>query len=216
MKSLRTVLMLAVAGALVAGSGKTAPAKPTVVNPSFEEDRFGTYPGYAAHQGGERWDITGWSYTGNVGLNPWWRNPAKQEGPDQPFSDNGLTPHGKQVALLQNKCTLKQSIPGFKAGKRYRVTYRENARHQNRPERVPKMNVTLGGETIVSEHAIDPVQPPNVRTLPYDLVESAVFVPPLDGSYDLVFTTTVDTGVTVLIDDVRVEEVGEEEVVEKG
>jgi len=207
MSIFRSVLLLAVAGALVAGSGKTAPAKPTVVNPSFEEDRFGTYPGYAARQGGRQRDITGWSYTGNVGLNPWWQNPAEQKGPNQPFSDNGVIPHGKQVALLQNKCTLSQSIPGFKAGKRYRVTYRENARHQNRPDRIPKMKVALDGEIIVSEHAIEPVQPINARNLPYDFVESAVFVPPLDGTYDLVFTTTVSTGVTVLIDDVRVEAV---------
>jgi HpiC1 cyclase len=208
MKIVRTILLLAAAGVVVAGSGKNAPAKPTVVNPSFEEDRFGTYPGYARQEENGK-SITGWSYTGNVGINPWWKDPAEQKGPNHPFSDNAVIPHGKQVALLQNTCTLSQSIRGFKAGKKYRVTYHENARHQNRPGRVPKMQVTLDGEVIVSEHAIDPVQPMNARNLPYDFVESAVFEPPLDGAYDLVFTTTVGTGVTALIDDVRVEEVAE-------
>ena len=204
----RNLLLLAVAGIVIAGSGKEAPSKPTVVNPSFERDRFGAYPGYARQEAnGKR--ITGWSYTGNAGINPWWKDPAAQTGPNYPFSDNAVIPDGKQVALLQNKCTLSQSVPGFKAGKKYRVTYCENARHQNRPGRVPKMKVALDGEVIVSEHAIEPVQRANTRNLPCDFVESAVFVPPLDGAYDLVFTTTVDTGVTVLLDDVRVVEVAE-------
>lgn len=180
-------------------------SEPKVLNPSFEADKYGKSPGHARVNGGK---ITGWKYTGGVGINPWWNDPARQTGPTHSFSDNGRVPHGRQVALMQNKCTLSQTIYGFEAGKEYRVTYRENARHNRAPERRPKLKVTLGGQTIVSLHEIAPVDGFGMRSVPYNLVESAVFTAPERGGFDLVFTTTVHNRVTALIDDVKVKEVG--------
>ncbi|MBN2309040.1 MAG: hypothetical protein JXR94_08725 [Candidatus Hydrogenedentes bacterium] len=173
---------------------------PALVNGSFEADRLDTHPGYAR-------SISGWTHTGNVGLNPWWLDPKAPAGPQRPFADNGRIPHGRQVALLQNICTLSQSIPGFEKGKRYQVTYFENARHNRQPGRHPRITLLLGGETIVSPHAIEPVEGYEVFTLPYNFVESALFTAPASGAFDLVFRTLEGDRVTALIDDVRIAEV---------
>jgi hypothetical protein len=185
---------------IAAGAG---PAKPVVHNGGFEADVYAKHPGYASANGG----ITAWRFTGNAGVNPWWRDPELVERPVHSFDDNGRTPQGRRVALMQNKCTLSQRVRGFKAGKRYRVTYYENARHNRQPEKNPRIKVVLGGEIVVSEHAIKPVDQYGRRELPYDFVESAVFTPPADGAYDLVFTTTADGGVTALLDRVQIVEV---------
>ncbi len=179
-------------------------AGPIVQNGSFEADKYGTFPGYARQNGGA---ITGWECTGSVGINPFWKDPQKQTGIGHAFTDNGVIPHGRQAAFLQNACELKQTISGFEAGKRYQVTYCENARHNNAPDRNPRLTVTLGGETIVSPHAINPAENVNSRTLPYNFVESAVFTAPASGSFDLVFAATVDDRVAALIDNITIAEV---------
>ena len=75
------------------------------------------------------------------------------------------------------------------------------------PTRNPRLKVTLGGETIVSEHRIEPVEAIGHRTLPYHYVESAVFTAPRDGVFTLVFHTTFGDRVAVLLDHVRIVEV---------
>ena len=183
---------------LVADAGL---AGPTVANPSFEADRFSKWPGYARQHGGK---ITGWTFTGGVGINPVWDDPAKAAGPRHAFSDNARIPHGRQVAFIQNVGTLRQTIAGFEKGKRYRVVYWENARDNHAPTRNPRLKVTLGGQLIVSEHRIEPVERIDRRTLPYNLVESAVFTAPADGAFDLVLTTTFADRVAALIDQVKI------------
>lgn len=192
------------AAALLAAVASAAGAAPKILNPSFEADRYGKLPGGAAANGGR---IEGWTFTGSVGLNPWWENPGVPSGPVHTFSDNGITPHGRQVVFLQNRCTLSQRIEGFQAGNRYRVTFYENARRRSRCPDPPRLEVTLGGQTIVSSHLVTPVEEFDGRTLPYHFVESAVFTAPHDGAFELVFTTTLDTGLSVLLDKVSVEEV---------
>ena len=174
---------------------------PVVQNPSFEADVYGICPGVARVNGGK---ITGWVWTGSVGINPVWSGAPDRTGPQRPFVDNGATPDGRQVALLQNLCTLKQKVDGFEAGKPYIVTYYENARRMRRADGPPRLTVTLNGETIVSEHGIRCVDDPNQFRLPYDYVESAPFTAPGDGAFELVFKTTLDGGVTVLLDQVAV------------
>jgi hypothetical protein len=195
-------VLAAVCGLMLGGMAR---AEPIVQNPSFEIDKYGKSPGYASQNGGR---ITGWQYTGSVGINPYWDDPATQRGVEHAFTDNGLVPHGRQVCFLQNKCELRQTIAGFEAGRRYQVTYYENARHNRAPERNPRLTVTLGGETIVSLHAIKPVENIEARTLPYNFVESAVFAAPATGSFDLVFTTTFPDRVAALIDNVQIVALG--------
>jgi len=92
------------------------------------------------------------------------------------------------------------------AGKRYRVTFYENARRRSRSPDPPRLEVLLDGQTIVSPHLVTPVEEFDSRKLPYHFVESAVFVAPRTGALELVFTTTQETGLTVLLDHVAVEE----------
>jgi len=180
-------------------------AAPVVRNGSFEADGFGKYPGLARVNGGK---ITGWRFKGNVGVNPWWQNPAQQKGPVHSYSDNGRFPQGKQVALIQNVGELAQTIDGFEAGKRYVVTYFENARKLNyNPDAPPRLQVSLGGDVIVSLHPVAPVNDKGERTLPFDFVQSAVFTAPKSGAFDLVFKTTVGTRVTIFVDRVEIKEV---------
>ena len=194
------IVIVGAYGLLLAG----AASRPLdVANPSFEADRYGNPPGSASGYGRV---ITGWTYQGNAGLNPVWQDTDKPAGPQRPFADNGVTPHGRQVALLQNECSLSQTVAGFRAGTRYRVTYYENARVYRRAEAWPHLEVSLGGECIVSNHEVTPVEPAEHHTLPYAFVESALFSPPRDGAFDLVFTATTGGGVTLLLDHVTIRE----------
>ena len=190
---------------LVAAAGAAASlahaAAPQVVNPSFEAGRYTTWPGYARGSGG---DIACWAFQGSAGINPVWREGQR---PGHAFSDNGRVPHGRQVAFVQNVGLLSQTLRGFVKGRRYRVTYWENGRHNNAPQRNPRLKVTLGGEVMVSEHAVKPVEPIGKHAMPYAYVESAVFTAPRDGAFDLVFTTTFGDRVAVLLDDVCIVEV---------
>lgn len=181
----------------------SAAEEPRIENPSFEADVFGNSPGVARLNGGK---ISGWQFRGNVGINPFWTGAPQRTGPQRPFVDNGVTPHGRQVALMQNHCTLSQQVPGLQAGRQYVVTYYENARHMRRIKEPPRLVVILGGETIVSEHEVRSVDDPDQFTLPYDFVESAPFTAPTDGSFELALRTTVDGGVTVLVDQVTISE----------
>lgn len=178
-----------------------AHAGPKVANPSFEADRYARWPGSAGLNGRK---IAGWRFTGNAGVNPVWEgDPAR---PRHAFSDNARVPQGRQVAFIQNVGSLSQTIAGFEKGTRYRVVYCENGRHNNAPTRNPRLKVTLGGQVVVSEHAVPPAERIDSRTLPYAWVESAVFIPPRTGAFDLVLETTFGDRVAVLIDHVRIVE----------
>jgi len=175
-------------------------AEPVITNPSFEADPYARAPGYARANGGT---IAGWRWTGNVGLNPTWSG----KKPAHAFTDNGRVPQGRQALFLQNVATASQTVAGFEKGKRYRVVYFENARHNNAPARNPRLVVTLGGDVVVSEHAVAPVEAIGSRALPYCRVESAVFTAPSSGAFELVFRTTFGDRVALLIDQVRIVEV---------
>ena len=201
----RIAWTMVTAAALAAGGPPAAAAPPQVVNPSFEADHFAS-PAAGAGPGAHRGQVQGWTCTGAVWINPLWEDPHTPAGPVHIFDDNGLVPDGSQVAVLQNRCTLAQRIDGFRSGRRYRVTYYENARRRSRSPEPPELEVTLGGQTIVSRHRIQPVEEAGVHTLPYHFVESAAFVAPHDGAFELVFQSTLDLGLSVLLDKVAVED----------
>lgn len=180
-------------------------AAPVVENPSFEADQYGVSPGYASANGG----ITGWTYSGNVGINPVWANPSAQTGPSTPFLDNGAIPDGLQTALLQNTATLSQSVAGFEAGKHYVLRYNENARHLRQVPDDPRLVVRLAGQVVVVEHPVSTVDPNGVRQTPFKEVTSSVFTAPADGAFPLVFEATQGGGVTLFVDHVRIEEVAD-------
>jgi hypothetical protein len=177
-----------------------------VQNGSFEADRYSVPPGLAVGNGKH---ITGWQYTGNAGINPVWKDPQAQKGPDAPFYDNGAIPDGRQVALIQGPGRLVQKVEGFEAGKQYIVTLRENARVQHQGTQWPRVQVTLGGEVVVSAHEVRPVAEQNTFDVPFYRVESAPFTAPRDGAFELVIETVQESRTTtLLLDAVAIREVG--------
>ena len=189
---------------VVLALASAASAQPRVANPGFEQDRFTVWPGYLRHNGGS---IAGWQ--GGSGVNPIWKDPDAQKGPDAPFWDNGRLPEGRQLAFIQGPGRLTQSVSGFEARRIYRVLFRENARvHKSAPEAAwPRVQVTLGGNVIVSPHEVSPVTRRDDFTAPFVRVESAPFIAPADGAYELVFETLQKDSSTILLDDVHVAEV---------
>lgn len=179
-------------------------AQPTVKNGGFEADRYTQSPGYA-RQNGKR--ITAWTIKGNVGVNPVHLG-KEGKGTASPFADNSRTPQGRHVLFMQNEATVSQKITGFEKEKRYRVTFRENGRAYNRSSTFAKLTMTLGGKTIVSPHLVKPVCKGRQRDLPYARAVSDIFAAAADGEYELVFQTLNGGGVSVLIDDVRIHEIG--------
>lgn len=173
-------------------------AQPQVANPSFEADRFSTAPGYARVNGGA---ITGWEIEGQgVGINPLANGGA-------PFLDNGRVPDGQQVALLQNAAMLRQEVPGFEQGKTYVLSFSVNARVHRQSVEWPRLKAMLGGQEVFPESDIIAAGRAQEMDASYRRVESVPFTAPSSGAFPLVFQTTREDGVTVLLDDVAITEI---------
>jgi hypothetical protein len=110
-------------------------------NPSFEVDTFLTFPGYVSANG----PITGWASMPRHGINP---------AAGSPFANNGTTPHGNQVAFLQDDGAMNQTVSGLTVGEQYYVHYYENSRSGYA---VPTMQVQVGGITVVGTHPVPAV-----------------------------------------------------------
>jgi len=157
----------------------------SLVNPSFEADTFSTFPGYVSGNG----PITGWNALGGHGINP---------GVGfAPFSDNGTIPDGTKVAFMQQDGPMTQTITGLSVGASYEVRYFENARSGG----TPYASVTVGGNTVVAAHAVNPVGGTNA----YIEVISDPFVA-TSASMELAFVKSNPLGgdTTLLIDNVSV------------
>jgi hypothetical protein len=92
---------------------------PSLVNWSFEAEDYLNGNGYQDTNGGV---ITGWTFAPaniRLGLNP---------AAASPFANNGVIPHGAQVAFLQDDTTLTTSLTGLTAGEAYFVHFYANAR----------------------------------------------------------------------------------------
>ncbi len=188
LKSLLTALAIGAAAA-------PAMAVPLVVNPSFELDAFGTFPGYI--NGALNGPITGWtaSHVETIGLNP---------AGSSPFANNGATPDGSQVAFLQTPATpgfgtLSQDVSGFEIGKQYVLTYSENARHNN----LVIASAAIDGLAIVDPHLVRPASAAGSFTAPYRAVRSEAFTATAQ-TMTLAFTnlSAVSTDRTLLLDNV--------------
>lgn len=161
-----------------------------IVNPSFEADLFYVWPGYV---GGAlpNTPITGWSSLDDHGINP-------VEDGRSPFGDNGVIPHGGQIAFMQGNGALSQSLSGFTVGGQYYVHYYENARTGATR---PGLEVQVGGSPVMPAHELTPVGGGN----PYREVSSAMFVATAT-TLDLAFIKSAPQGgdCTALIDNVAI------------
>ncbi len=116
-----------------------------VTNPSFQADNFPVFPGYRG--GGNPAAITGWG--GSGGIN------GSDIGAGVPFADNGAIPDGTRVSFIQGAGSLTQTLIGFEIGQRYWVQLWMNARGCCGD--VPRVNVTLGGQQLLTPTQLTPV-----------------------------------------------------------
>ncbi len=102
-----------------------------IPNPSFEDDVFLTFPGYA----GGNFPITGWISSNPVktGLNP----NADVIGP---FANTGTVPDGRNAAFIQSTGSLSTAISGLVSNQVYSLQFRANARNGNRANLIVAIN----------------------------------------------------------------------------
>ncbi|MDQ8196106.1 hypothetical protein QEH59_16850 [Coraliomargarita sp. SDUM461004] len=169
----------------------------SLVNTGFEEETFGTAPGYISS--GANGSITGWTANDNsrVGLNS-----------TGPFSNNGAVPEGSQVAFVQavtgssNTLTSASGITGLTAGKTYRITYRVNSRI-SAGNNSPEMRLVVGGSTAIRGDVTSVGGANPYKTVSYDFVATA-------STASLAIDAAVSGGgtdETLLLDDFTVSEV---------
>ncbi len=129
---------------VVTGAWGASAQSNLVVNPSFEANAFTNFPGYCFQAGNG--SISGWSFLGNVGLNP--------AGGSNPFANNGVTPDGNRVAFLQNSnAALSQTVGGLVVGRFYELRFNFNAR-SGFP--ISQIRVSLDGATVYT-NVVNPV-----------------------------------------------------------
>ena len=172
------------AGAVTSESARLTIGIP-LTNPSFEMDFFSVFPGYVR----VNFPITGWNSLGGHGINP---------SPSSPFADNGVIPHGSQVAFMQDNGALSQTVSGLTVGSQYYVHFFANGRSGST---APAMEVTVGGVTVLPARAVAAVGGANS----YQEMSTEVFVASSDTT-ELAFIKSNPEGgdTTLLIDNVAV------------
>jgi hypothetical protein len=176
--------LVCVLGALAPLVGRER-AQPTIVNPSFEVSNTTADGGYGA--------IPGWTADAFIGASY-----GINEG-GGPFADNGVVPHGRRVAFLQNNGGLFQNVSGFVAGEKYWLVFRENARGLCCGPRVAILKALIGKTSVAPEHEVAMAGASN----PYRLVISEAFVA-TGSEMTLSFSKGGYGDSAVLLDDVRI------------
>lgn len=150
----------------------------TIVNSSFEVD---------ASSGSSTGTITDWPFTaGSGGIN----------NSTGPFADNGVIPDGQKVAFIRLGGTMHQVVSGFTPGQPYRLSYYENARLSTS---TPNVQVTVGGVTVVANHAVPAVG----GSSPYGQKITEPFIA-FAANLDVAFIVSGSGDFTVLLDKVEI------------
>jgi hypothetical protein len=109
-----------------------------IVNPGFQADVYGTFPGYQGQPGNPA-ATTGW--TGGGGVN------GSDIGAGLPFSD-GSTLDGTRVGFIQGGGTTSQTLSGFTPGAQY--YFQGYFRGRNCCGDVPVISVSMGGDPLIT------------------------------------------------------------------
>lgn len=172
----------------------TAHARPTVFNGSFELGSDPQLPGIG--------DIPGWVCRGGpVGLNSTGM---------RPYHDNGKIPEGRRVAFVQNHGWMSQRVGGFRAGRYYLVSAKVNGRTAGLG--LPHLQLQIDGRALPGHDPapeIPPVQSRGSYTVPFRQI-AGVYTCTVSGSHQLQLVQHAGNrgDRTVLLDDVRIEEIG--------
>lgn len=177
-----------------------ASAQPLLRNGSFEADgSFLIGVGYTT-QGNtiQAWQIDGGNFgrnTQNAGL----------------FYDNGVAPHGRSVGFIQNPGAIHQDVPGFEAGKTYRVSFAANPR-ANLPDNYvgpSTFQVRMAGDIVLGPITVDAVDAQGVFATPWPTY-GFDYTATADGSVNLRFEHLSGDGRTICFDNFRIWELGRE------
>lgn len=161
---------------------------PVIQNASFEDDGSEIQGvGYIAHGNA----LSGWRASFPLGV--------ARNTQDGPFVDNGLVPDGKNVCILQNLASISQTVRGLRPDAVYRLSIRANARASDAP-RYGGLRVELNDAVLLDVPHVEPVG----RERPYRLLEA--YFTGASGAAELIIRqTNPASGVSVLVDDIRME-----------
>jgi hypothetical protein len=116
-------LTAVVAGCVFAGLGVGRAWGAIVTNGDFNADTFTSYPGYAGTANGNS-TITGWTYTGGVGLNPAGGSPFEPQN----FNSAPSTFAFLQANTSATAATLSQTFSNLNVGQSYELSYEQGPR----------------------------------------------------------------------------------------
>ena len=166
-----------------------------VQNPSFED-------GGATIQG------VGYVRQGNP--IPGWEAGADGECARNPlgaaFFDNGATPDGAMIAVLQNRSTLRQEIGPFERDRVYRLRLRANGRAADETVsgKHGLLEVRLNDTQLIGPVEVKPVEPAGRHETEFREFEAVFYTGGGKFSLELAQTHPTD-GISVLVDDIRIE-----------
>ncbi|MCA9172484.1 MAG: lamin tail domain-containing protein, partial [Planctomycetales bacterium] len=123
-----------------ADPGAISATSPNINNPSFELNSNAEV-GYG--------QVDGWNAIGTTGINP-------STSGQSPFADNGQTPDGRQIAFIQGRGSLSQTITGLEIDAEYQVELHYNAR--NCCGATPTISVSFGGQVLLAPTNVEPVE----------------------------------------------------------
>jgi hypothetical protein len=188
-------------------------AAPLIVNPSFEESPGLVWPGYTA----EYTNVAkGWAMEGGNGggvnpvlvhFAPLGITASRDLGPN-PFADNGIIPHGTNVAYYWTRGRMFQHVSGFEEGKTYVLHFDYNSRSLYAR---PSLMVRLGGSDIFGPTGpLNPVEGTDLHTRPYYHGISEEFTASGSATFtlELINDAVAGADATFLIDNLFFEELG--------
>jgi hypothetical protein len=128
-----------------------------IINPGFEADVYGTFPGYNGQPGNPA-APTGWTAVGGNGVN------AADTAAGLPFSDN-TTLDGPRLSFIQGTGSLTQTISGLVVGQRY--VFQGWFRPRNCCGDSPIFSVSLGSTPLITNQPMAAGSPWQAFTVPF-------------------------------------------------
>jgi hypothetical protein len=156
---------------------------PTIQNPSFERDPYTFGMGM-----GNPTSITGWTKTGNAGVD----STTGTGG----FAQGLAVPNGTSILVMQHQATATTTVTNLVAGATYTIDFSRRRRDHVQANPVP-YNVKLDGTEKISESLVYSVNDRVFQTKTFDFTATG-------STANLTFSTTNTQDVTLFLDDLKI------------